>query len=218
MGPKEGQARRPAPTGLGGVMPYDRDVHHRRSIRLPGYDYARAGAYFVTICAQNRECLFGEITDSEMRPNNAGRMVQVVVAELPLHFHGVATPAFVLMPNHPNMIINLEAPILGDPGVPEFGRAGTSLSLRLSPQVPEQGRAAAVPEIVAALKSITTTRYRVGVPEQGWPAFPGKLWQRNYYEHIIRDDGELHAVHQYILDNPLRWDEDEENPHAPGTP
>lgn len=198
-------------------MPYDRDVHHRRSIRLPGYDYARAGAYFVTICAQNRECLFGDITDGEMRPNDAGRMVQAVVRELPLHFHEVATPAFVLMPNHLHMIINLEAPVLGDQGVPELGRAGTSTSPRSSPQVPEQGRTAGLPEIVAALKSVTTTRYREGVYELGWPAFPGKLWQRNYYERIIRDDAELLAIHQYILDNPLRWNEDEENPQATGT-
>ncbi len=198
-------------------MPYDRDVHHRRSIRLPGYDYARAGAYFVTICAQNRECLFGEITDGEMRPNDAGRMVQAVVRELPRHFHGVATPAFVLMPNHLHMIINLEAPVLRDQGVPELGRAGTRTSPRSSTQLPEQGRTAGLPEVVSAFKSVTTTRYREGVYEQGWPAFPGKLWQRNYYERIIRDDGELHAIYQYILDNPLRWNEDQENPQATDT-
>ncbi len=86
-------------------MNYDPDRHHRRSIRLRTYDYCRAGVYFVTICAHDRECLFGEIADGEMRLNDAGRMIQSVWDESPPHYAGIDTDAFIAMPNHIHGII-----------------------------------------------------------------------------------------------------------------
>jgi hypothetical protein len=80
-------------------------IYDRRSIRLQGYDYSQAGAYFVTICAQNRECLFGDIADGEMRLNDAGQMVQTVWDEIPAHYPGIDIDAFVVMPNHIHGII-----------------------------------------------------------------------------------------------------------------
>ncbi len=77
---------------------YDPDKHHRRSIRLNGYDYARAGAYFVTCCVQNRENLFGDIVDGQMRLNDAGRMIETVWRNLPDFYPGVDTDAFIVMP------------------------------------------------------------------------------------------------------------------------
>src|SRR6056297_3244370 len=86
-------------------MKYNSDIHHRRSIRLKEYDYSRAGAYFVTICTQNRECLFGGIVNGEMVSNDAGRMVQTVWDEIPLHYPGIEIDAFVVMPNHIHGIV-----------------------------------------------------------------------------------------------------------------
>jgi len=88
-------------------MRFDPDKHHRRSIRLRGYDYTRAGAYFVTICTQNRECLFGNIVEGEIWLNDAGHMVQSVWNELSQHYPGVDVDAFVVMPNHIHGIIVL---------------------------------------------------------------------------------------------------------------
>lgn len=84
---------------------FDPDKHHRRSIRLPGYDYSRAGAYFVTICAQDRACLFGDIADGVMRLNDAGRVVERCWHEIPIHFPHVELDEFVIMPNHVHGII-----------------------------------------------------------------------------------------------------------------
>jgi REP element-mobilizing transposase RayT len=93
-------------------MRYDPKEHHRRSIRLRDYDYAQAGAYFVTVCAEGHTCLFGDVIDDEMRLNDAGRMVQAVWNELPDHYPGVETDAFVVMPNHVHAIIVLAAQLL----------------------------------------------------------------------------------------------------------
>jgi REP element-mobilizing transposase RayT len=83
------------------------DRQRRRSLRLKGYDYAQAGAYFVTVCTQDRACLFGDIVDGEMRVNEAGRMVQTVWDELPVHYAGVGIDAYVIMPNHIHGVIGL---------------------------------------------------------------------------------------------------------------
>ncbi len=86
-------------------MKFDPAKHHRRSIRLRGPDYSQAGAYFITICVQNRLCLFGEIGNSEMRLNDAGRMVQTVWDEIPVYYPGIDIDAFVVMPNHIHGIV-----------------------------------------------------------------------------------------------------------------
>lgn len=89
------------------TMRYDPTLHHRRSIRLQGYDYAQAGAYFVTICTQGRECLFGEIVDGQMRLNEAGKMAWNTWHEMPKHYPRVQIDAFMVMPNHIHGIVIL---------------------------------------------------------------------------------------------------------------
>src|SRR3990167_909919 len=86
-------------------MNYDPDKHHRRSIRMRGYDYMQEGVYFITVCTQDQQCLFGEIVDGEIRLNDAGRMVQAVWEELSIHYPGVEGDGFVVMPNHFHGII-----------------------------------------------------------------------------------------------------------------
>jgi REP-associated tyrosine transposase len=101
-------------------MTIDRDAHHRRSIRLRGYDYSQPGAYFVTVCVQNRECLFGEVASGEMHMNDRGQMVESVWDELPTHYAGVDLDALVVVPNHAHGIVVLirdEAPTLSLPDV-----------------------------------------------------------------------------------------------------
>ena len=203
-------------------MTYDSTRHHRRSIRLRGYDYRQAGAYFVTICTQNRQYLFGDVVDGQTVLNGPGEMVDTVWCQLPQHYPGVQVDAFVVMPNHIHGISILlvgagapacpgrpqgVAPTDGDPGRPQGVAPMEMMSLS---------------DVMHRFKSLTTARYRQGVVQGGWPPFRGRVWQRNYHERIIRDDEELGRIRQHIVDNPARWMQDPENPgnigahgHAP---
>ena len=187
-------------------MTYDPARHHRRSIRLPAYDYTQPGAYFVTICSQNRECLFGDVINGEMILNQRGEVVERTWRELAECYPGVEVDAFVVMPNHVHGIIVLV-------GANPLGVGPVGAGPRACPGRP-QGVAPtmSLPDVVHRFKSLTTTRYRTGVLQDGWQPFPGRLWQRNYYEHVIRDEEELNRIQQYIIDNPGRWEDDVENP------
>ena len=205
-------------------MKYDPDIHHRRSIRLRGYDYSSAGAYFVTICTQGREYLFGDIVDGAMYLNGAGQMVAEWWSKLPDKFPGVMLDEYVIMPNHFHGIIvitgTVGAPPCGCPGSPapcgcpslhttsKSGRPhGAGSNGR------PHGAAPTVGDIMDWFKTMTTNAYIAGVKQSGWPPFPGRLWQRNYYERIIRDDGELSGIREYIRLNPVKWADDNENPN-----
>jgi REP-associated tyrosine transposase len=181
-------------------MRLDPNHHHRRSIRLKGYNYTQPGAYFVTICTKNRACLFGEAVDGKMLLNDAGRMVQTVWDEMPVHYVGVAIDTFVVMPNHIHGIVVLvgAAPC----GRPPLGQA----------QGPAPTIGISLPDVMHRFKTMTTKQYANGVKCSGWLSFPGQLWQRNYYEHIIRDEKSLNHIRQYIADNPAQWALDRENP------
>ena len=195
-------------------MKYNPDIHHRRSIRLREYDYAAAGAYFVTICAQGRACLFGEIRDHAMVPNAAGRMLVDVWRELSVHYAGVDVDTHVVMPNHFHGIIILTVGA-GPRACPDFtGPRGRPEDGHPEGGGHPQGGAPTLSlfDVVHRFKSLTTARYRHGVRDDNWPPFPGRLWQRNYYERVIRDDAELIAIREYIRCNPERWLEDKEHP------
>jgi putative transposase len=186
-------------------MRLDPNRHHRRSIRLRGYDYTQPGAYFVTICTQNRACLFGEVVCGKMQSNDAGRMVQTVWKEIPVYYAGVAIDAFVVMPNHIHGIIVLV-------GAAPCGRPRLEVPALGQARGPASTIAISLPDVVHRFKTMTTKHYADGVKQRGWPPFPGQLWQRNYYEHIIRDEQSLNRIRQYIADNPAQWALDRENP------
>ncbi|MBK8032201.1 MAG: transposase [Chloroflexi bacterium] len=150
----------------------------RKSPRLPGYDYAREGAYFVTICQQNRACLFGDIADQELCLNPAGVMLRRWWERLPEKFPDAEIDHFVVMPNHFHGIVLLK----GD-------------QTRLS-------------DAVGWFKAMTTNAYIQNVKEQDWTPFEKRLWQRSYYDHIIRDEQGLEMIRRYVLTNPARWNED----------
>ena len=180
-------------------------VGRRHSIRLKGYDYSQAGAYFVTLCTHHRTCLFGEIVDREMHLNDTGHMVKAVWDQLAHRFDNVELDERVIMPNHIHGVIF----IVGAPLVGALKGAGTRIRAGTRPA---PTATSSLGDIVGAFKSIATHEYIGGVKQHGWPRFSGKLWQRNYYERVVRDDAELNAVRAYIAENPRRWDMDRENP------
>jgi putative transposase len=177
-------------------MKFESDKPRRRSLRLPGYDYAQAGAYFVTICTQNRECLFGQIIDRGMQVNPYGMVVQSCWDDLPKHYRHVELDVFVIMPNHVHGIILLTNP-----------KTATDVGAGLKPAPTQVGKHHALSEIIRAFKTFSSQRIN---QLRGLPGTP--LWQRNYYEHVIRGEKELHNLRQYIANNPLQWALDRDNP------
>jgi putative transposase len=171
-------------------MTYDPTRHHRRSVRLPAYDYTQPGAYFLTVVTHQRQCLFGETVD--------GRVL--------LSGHGEAVEQEWLRSTQIRREIQLDAFVVI---VGAHGRA----PLHRSPlrRAPLHRSPRSLGSFVAGFKSAVTKRIN---EMRGTPGL--LVWQRNYYEHVIRNDRELARVRQYIVDNPARWEEDQENPaHQP---
>lgn len=170
----------------------------RRSLRLDGYDYAQAGAYYITICTQGRACLFGQVIDGAVGLNDAGRLAVRLWHDLPARFSGLDIDAFVVMPNHLHGILVLS----DDVGAALVAARG-------------EDRARAAPtigDIVGRFKSSFTVAYIRDVRRAKLPAFHRRVWQRNYHEHIIRDERDLTRIRRYIEENPMRWEFDRENP------
>jgi REP element-mobilizing transposase RayT len=199
-------------------MAYDPWKHHRHSIRLKGYDYTRPGAYFVTIVTKNREYLFGDVVAGVMKPNDAGCIIETVWHELPARFPIVELDAFIVMPNHIHGIIILSDP--ADPVGAGLPRPGSPRPTARAPRPGEWARIvragyprprARIPrpyigQIVAFNKYQTTKRIN---QIRGTPGAP--VWQRNYWDHIVRNDDELSRIREYIQNNPGAWKMDDEN-------
>jgi REP element-mobilizing transposase RayT len=174
-------------------MTFDPEKHHRRSIRLKGYDYAQAGAYFVTIVTHGRECLFGDVVDGQMQLNNAGRFAEQCWLDIPHHFLHVELDAFVVMPNHVHGIIV----------IPDF--VGAKNFSPLPDGTPFLSRSRTIGSVVRGFKIGVTKWLRINIDISA-------VWQRNYYEHIIRNEESLDRIREYIVNNPLQWAVDRENP------
>lgn len=169
-------------------MAFNKNIHHRKSIRLRGYDYSQPGAYFITICTHNRRPLFGNIVDGNMMLNEAGVMVEQHWHDLANRFTAIRLGPYVTMPNHIHGVVE----IVGAPLVGALHTMG----------------APTVGDIVGAYKSLTTNAYIRGVNDAGWLSFNGRLWQRNYYEHIIRNEQAYSNIVEYIRTNPQKWQDD----------
>lgn len=194
---------------------YDPKIHHRRSIRLKGYDYSLPGTYFATIVVQDRVCLFGHCEKNRMRLNEVGRMVAEEWEDLPRRFPDLELGPFVVMPNHIHGLIdlvgNMGAPFVcvgarADHDPASGGEVSTSTRRATTRVAPTLG------SVVGAFKSLTTVQYIRGVRTRGWIPFRGRLWQRNYFEEIVWDDEALERIDDYILENPANWPNDPENP------
>jgi putative transposase len=201
-------------------MKYDPEKRRRRSIRLKGYDYGKAGAYFVTLCTQDRACLFGNVADDTMRLNDAGRIIEQWWFELNRKLPTAEIDEFVVMPNHFHGIVVI--PVGADRRVGPGSKgartahkgAHTCAPTRFTFCLSGHTRWCTLPTVIQWFKTMTTNESIRGVKAASWPSFNGRLWQRNYYEHIIRNEDSLNRIRQYIIDNPARWAFDRENPTA----
>ena len=187
---------------------YDPQQHHRHSIRLQGYDYAQSCACFITICTQNRRMMFGHIAGGKMALNDAGNIVQDVWYQIQGHFPHVITDEFVIMPNHIHGILmtGLGGMIDGAGGMID-GEGGMTPPLRSLNSIGDnewcENRVPTIGQIVGYFKYVSTKKINE-IRNSGIQ----KIWQRNYYEHIIRNESELAKIHKYIQNNPLNWQTD----------
>ena len=190
-------------------MRTDISGNHRRSIRVKDYDYSQAGAYFITICTHDRACLFGKIVDGKMTLNDAGRMAESCWQDIPDHFSHADLDEFVIMPNHIHGIIMLT----DKDGTNGYCRdekcycRGEKFFAPTTAHVKPKGTSKTVGSIVRGFKIGVTKWMRHNTTIRD-------VWQRNYWEHIIRNDDEMDRIRQYILDNPAQWDMDRNNPNA----
>ena len=173
-------------------MDSQRTLPSRRSIRLPTYDYSQGGAYFITICAHDRRCLFGRVIESQMQLNARGAIIEEEwFGSAAIRPH-IVLDAFVVMPNHVHGIVFLES---------DVGATGRSPAPRSGPGRRSLG------SFVGSFKAAATRRIK-----RLRDAPNGPVWQRNYYEHIVRDEKSLDAIREYIANNPANWMCDRENP------
>ena len=174
-------------------MVYNPEKHHRRSIRLRGYDYTQPGTYFATICVRERECVLGNILDREMVLSDLGQIAAESWQWLAKQYPYVTLDAWVVMPNHLHGIV-----IIND----DDGRRGAS---RCAPTSPAKRKP--LGQLIGAFKTVSTKRINQIRGNAGTP-----FWQRGFYEHIIRNSRELTAIQQYTADNPVKWQLDRDNP------
>ena len=180
---------------------FDPNKHHRRSIRLQGYDYSHAGSYYVTIVTYQRDCLFGEIVNEEMILNKFGKIADECWRAIPDHFPNVELGAHVIMPNHAHGIIVIrDDELMSNVGATQWVAPTTADNHPKGPKPKSLGA------IIGSYKSAVSYRIHKEHNATG-------IWQRNYYEHIIRDEKDLQNKTDYIEANPSLWDEDDNNPH-----
>ena len=180
---------------------YNSAIHRRRSIRLRDYDYASSGIYFVTVCTKNKECRFGDVADGEMGLNEAGKIIQTTWDALPRRYANIDLDVFVVMPTHVHGVIVLtDRPLVGA-GLALPGSKGAASS------APTLG------DVIRTFKSVSAIRVNRLLMRTGQP-----MWHRNYYEHIIRSQDEFDKIREYIVNNPVRWVFDHENPATLDTP
>ena len=163
-------------------------LKHRRSIRVQGYDYSQAGMYFVTLCTRNRECLFGEIVDETMRLNPVGQIVTDSWTWLAQRYEHVELDEWVVMPNHLHGIVVIN----------DHCKGGS----RTAPTKP-------IGRLIGAYKTVSTRQANTF-----WQTPGMLLWQRNYWERIVRDAAELLCIQEYICNNPAQWAQDKLHPHT----
>lgn len=190
-------------------MTYNPNQHHRRSIRLGGYDYSSPGAYFIILCTYQRQCLFGVIINDQMQLNDLGQIVADEWTKtlqirpdfkldewiiMPNHLHGIVLISTSKQPNNKTTVVGAHscAPLPNNP-------VSKGIAYR---------RPRSLSSFVAGFKSATTKHINRMRDASGTP-----VWQRNYYEHIIRNEASLQLIRQYIQTNPLSWCDDQLHPH-----
>ncbi|MGB0929229.1 MAG: transposase [Chitinophagales bacterium] len=214
---------------------YDPNKHHRRSIRLKDYDYSQEGLYFITICVKNWNHLFGYIEDGVMFLNDAGKLVEREWLKIPNRFQNTRLHEYVVMPNHFHSILeivdvdNVGASLV-DAQKTDIEKSKTGGIVQDSDQLQNNGlnienigqpqgiaptieptTKKTIGDMIGAFQSIVTVEYIRGVKNCGWQRFDKKLWQRNYWEHIIRNEKAYQNISNYIINNPQKWENDRFN-------
>ena len=212
------------------------EMKQRKLNRLEGYDYSKAGVYFVTICVHNGGCLFGNIVDGQMKKNYAGQMIDTVFQEIPQYYHEIHIDEYTIMPNHLHAIVVIES-VIGvgaNPCVrPNMqcvrpntqcvnGQTQTNGQTRnigqtqgsvptITTTTTTMTRGLSLSGIIQRVKTLTTKKYIDGVKNNNWIPFNKRLWQRSFYDCIIRNEQSLDKIREYIKNNPLKWELDVEN-------
>ncbi len=205
-------------------MKYNPEKHHRRSIRLKGYDYSQPGWYFVTVVTQNREMLFGVVVNDKMVLDLFGKIIDYHWRKLPRHFKNIVLDEYQIMPNHFHGIIHIVGAMHSDlnnqknnenfngnvgamhsdldnqKNNEKFNGNASPLS---QPRRPHGTVPGSLGAIMQNFQSVTTRKINRIRKTPG-----ARLWQRNYWEHIIRNETELNRIRNYIINNPKNWDED----------
>ena len=171
---------------------YDRN---RRSIRLKGFDYSTDGAYFLTICVRNRECLLGEIQDGKMLLNDYGKIVRDVWEGLPKQVLDIDLDEYVIMPNHFHAILVIDKSI-----------DSANIYDKLDVNEAKDRRKMLLPKVVGRFKMLAAKAINQR------REIEGAFWQRNYYENVIRSEEDLQRIREYIVNNPMQWEMDEDYP------
>jgi REP element-mobilizing transposase RayT len=184
-------------------MTYDSEMHHRHSIRLKDYDYSSNGGYFITICTYDRACIFGEIVNDAMHLSRFGEIVSEEWAQTETIRQNVILDVFVVMPNHLHGVIFLD----GDLNKSREVSVGATRRIAPTTARPTGPPSGSISAIVGQFKSIVTKQIN-HLRQNNEPP----IWQRNYYERIIRNKKALDAIRQYIVYNPQSWASDEDNP------
>lgn len=167
------------------------DLPRRTSMRLLDFDYSNFGYYFVTICTHKRRCNLAKVVGEKSFLSPLGRIVDGYITTINDYYSGVSVEEYQIMPNHVHIIIQ----IMGTNGSED--RNGRT-----------RGSAPTLGIIIKRLKTMTTHQYIEGIHTYNWPSFNGRIWQRNYYEHIVRNDMDLERIRKYIHNNPINWTKD----------
>lgn len=178
-------------------------IIRKSNIRLKDYGYSQSNYYFIIACCENQSVgtdphvcpIFGAVINDKMILNDAGKMVEQTLLEIPNFYPGFSLNTHITMPNHIHAIITIQNNQLSINGQAQ-GTVPTQLSLS---------------DIVHRFKTMSTRKYVDGVKNKGWLPFNKKIWQRSFYYHIIRNEASLHKIREYIINNPVSWAEDEEN-------
>jgi putative transposase len=175
-------------------MHYNPEIHHRRSIRLKGYDYSTKGAYFLTLCTYQNECLFGEIINGEMYINEYGQIVTEEWMQSSIIRKEIELDESVVMPNHFHAIVFINPDIEDTVGAQGIAPSSEGIAYRKSKSIST---------LVAGFKTAVTKRINILRNAPG-----NAVWQRNYYENIIRNENALDKIRQYTINNPSSWEVD----------
>jgi REP element-mobilizing transposase RayT len=213
-------------------MTYDPKIHHRRSIRLQGYDYSQNGAYFITLCAQDRKPIFGKIVNGEMQLNQFGIIARDEWLKTSAMRKNIEIDEFMIMPNHLHGIIVINNADIGrgampraqdmaeDTGTIDLGKGtldkstGTLQRAPTEPATPTREQfgkptSNTIPTIIRGYKAAVTKQINTIQIAAGVYNIPERIWQKNYYEHVIRNEASLNRIREYIMSNPLNWKEDD---------